>query len=85
MDLRTKLSQRKARSLEQFLKTLDRFDLMPPYLVTLEMKPKTVLNRWSNIEFEEPQRVYGIVIRIMTQEGICWRITIDEEDEAAEE
>lgn len=79
MESRVKLSERKARSLERFIKTLDRFDLMPPYLITVEMKPGSSLDRGSNIVYDQPQRMFGIIIRIMTDEGIIRRITIDEE------
>ena len=75
------MSQRKANALEHFLRTLDRFGLMEPYIVTLEMKPKSYLNKWSDIEYEEPEKVYGIVIRIMNKDGIVKRITIDDDDE----
>lgn len=81
MESRTKLSERKARSLELFLKTLDRFDLMEPYLITVEMKPGSSLDRYSDIIYDQPQKVFGIVIRIMTDRGIIRRITIDESDE----
>lgn len=83
MDSRTKLSESKARALEQLIKTLDRFGLMDPYLITIEMKPGTSLNRYSDIVYDQPQKVYGIVIRIMNEEGIVRRITIenDESDE----
>ena len=81
MESRTKLSEHKARSLEQFIKTLDRFELMEPYLITVEMKPGASLNRYSDIVYDQPQRVYGIVIRIMTSEGIVRRIQIDDSDE----
>lgn len=76
-----KLSERKARSLELFIRTLDRFGLMEPYIITIEMKPRSYLNKFSAIEYEQPERVYGVVIRIMTDKGITKRITIDDEDE----
>ena len=80
MESRVKLSERKANSLEKFIKTLDRFELMPPYLITVEMKPGTSLNRYSDIVYDKPQKVFGIIIRIMTDEGIIRRITIEDEE-----
>jgi hypothetical protein len=80
-DSRTKLSARKAKALEQFIKTIDRFGMMEPYLITIEMKPGTSLNKYSDIVYDQPQKVYGIVIRIINQEGIVRRFTIDESDE----
>lgn len=77
MDLRMKLSEHKARSLEQLIKTFDRFGLMEPYLITIEMKPGASLNKYSDIIYDQPQKVYGLVIRIMNEEGIVRRITID--------
>ena len=79
MDSRTKLSERKACSLEKFIKTLDRFGLMCPYAITAEMKPGTSLNKYSNIVYDQPQRVFGIVIRIMSEKGIVRRITVEED------
>lgn len=81
MGFRTKLSERKVRSLELFMKTLDRFDMMEPYLITVEMKPGSSLDRYSDIIYDQPQKVFGIVIRIMTDKGIIRRIAIDESDE----
>ena len=80
-DSRMKLSERKARTLEQFIKTLDRFGLMDPYLITIEMKPGASLNKYSDIIYDQPQKVYGLVIRIMNREGIVRRIQIDDSDE----
>lgn len=80
MEKRTRLSRCKALSLEKLLKTLDRFSLMHPYVITAEMKPRTYLNKLSSVEYEEPEKVYGIVIRIINKEGIILRITIDEEN-----
>jgi hypothetical protein len=80
MESRLKLSREAARALEHFLKTLDRFGLMCPYLVTVEMKPAAYLNRYSNIEYSKPERVYGCVIRIMDKDGTIMRITIDDQD-----
>jgi hypothetical protein len=54
---------------------------MEPYIITIEMKPRSYLNKFSVIEYEQPERVYGVVIRIMTDKGITKRITIDDEDE----
>lgn len=82
MESRVKLSKSKARSLEELIKTFDRFGLMEPYLITVEMKPGASLNKYSSIVYDQPQKVYGLVIRIMTEEGIVRRITIeDEKDE----
>lgn len=53
---------------------------MHPYVITAEMKPRTYLNKLSSVEYEEPEKVYGIVIRIINKEGIILRITIDEEN-----
>jgi hypothetical protein len=72
-----KLSEHKARSLEQLIKTFDRFGLMEPYLITIEMKPGASLNKYSDIIYDQPQKVYGLVIRIMNEEGIVRRITIE--------
>ena len=81
MESRTKLSESKARALEQMIKTFDRFELMEPYLITIEMKPGCSLDRGSDIIYDQPQKVFGLVIRIMNTEGYVLRITIDEEDE----
>lgn len=54
---------------------------MGPYLITVEMKPGASLNKYSSIVYDQPQKVYGVVIRIMTEEGIVRRITIEDEDE----
>ena len=79
-DSRTKLSEHKARALEQLLKTLDRFDLMEPFLITVEMKPGASLNKYSDIVYDQPQKVFGMVIRIMNKDGIIRRIQIDNDD-----
>jgi len=76
MESRTKLSTLQARALELFLKTLDRFDLMGPYLITVEMKPGTSLDRYSDIVYDQPQKVYGIVIRIIGNKNYTLRITL---------
>lgn len=81
MNSRTKLSRSKAQALQLFLHTLDRFELMGPYLITVEMKPGASLNKYSSIVYDQPQKVYGVVIRIMTEEGVIRRITIEDEDE----
>ena len=80
MGLTIKLSTHKARALESLLKTLDRCELMEPYLITVEMKPGASLDRYSDIVYDQPQKVYGIVIRIMSNSGIVKRIQIDDSD-----
>ena len=40
IEVRMKMSINKAASVERLLKTCDRFDLMPPYLVMAEVSPK---------------------------------------------
>lgn len=62
------------------MKTFDRLSLMPPYLVHVEMKPSSYLSRLSDIEYEEPEKVYGVVIRIIGPEGTVMRIMIDEDE-----
>lgn len=81
MDSRTKLSSSKAHALENLIKTFDRIGLMLPYLITVEMKPGSSLDRGSNIIYDKPQKVYGLVIRIMDIDKTTLRISIDEEDE----
>lgn len=76
-----KMSECKVRSLELFIRTLDRFGLMEPYIITVEMKPRSYLNKFSSIEYEQPERVYGVIIRIMNDKGVTKRIIIDDEDE----
>ena len=74
-----KFTSRKARALQLLIKTLDRFGLMEPYLVTVETKPGASLDRYSDIIYDQPQKVYGIVIRIMTKDGVIRRITVDDD------
>ena len=74
------MNQLSADALTRFLMTLDRLGLMEPYLITVEMKPKAYLNKWSNIEYEKPEKVYGMVIRIMNDKGVIRRITIEEDE-----
>ena len=71
--------QDKVNALDQFLRTIDRLGLMPPWILTVEMKPRAYLNKLSAIEYEEPEKVYGVVIRIMSSEGIIMRIQIEDE------
>ena len=78
MESRLKLSSLKVRALENLIKTFDRLGLMDPYIITVEMKPTTYLNKHSNIEYEKPERMYGVVIRIMNHDGVVRRITIDD-------
>lgn len=74
------ITSAQARALEHFLKTLDRFDTMEPYIITAEMKPGTSLNKYSDIVYDQEQHMYGLVIRIMTSEGIKIRIQINDEE-----
>lgn len=46
------------------------------------MKPTTYLNKFSDIEYESPGTIYGVVIRIITKDrNFTLRISIDEDDE----
>ena len=80
MASRKKWRQSKVKALEQLLKTFDRFEIMPPYLVHVEMKPTSYLSNLNDIEYEQPEIVYGVVIRIMIDKGTTMRITIDEDE-----
>lgn len=81
MGLETKLNSRRARALEKMLVTLDRLDLMDRYLVTIEMRPGASLDRYSDIIYDKPQKVYGLTIRIMDERGVVKRIVVDDEEE----
>lgn len=53
------------KAVERLIKTFDRFGLMPPYLVTVEKRPKPYISVWSEIEYGEPERTFGVIIRII--------------------
>lgn len=76
-----KLTYKKATCLHHLMQTLDRMDIMPRYLITVETRPTSYLNAFNDIEYEEPQTVYGLVIRIITDEYTKeHRVIICEED-----
>lgn len=68
MNLESKsiMSLDEVKAVEHLLKTLDRFGLMPPYLITIEKWPKAYHYGGGDVEYEEPQRAYGaMIIRII--------------------
>lgn len=74
------ITHSQCNSLERFLKTLDAIGVMEPYLITAEMKPGMSLNRYSDIVYDQPERKFGITIRIMNKEGTKLRIHVTEDE-----
>lgn len=78
LEVRMKMTSEKVKALEQLLRTFDRFGLMPPYLVTVNIKPSAAyVSDTSLIKNMPYKRSFGVVIRIIGD--LIYRIEVDDE------
>lgn len=79
LESRMAMSLDEVKAVEQLMKTFDRFGMMPPYLITVEKWPKAYISDWSEIEYDAPEKTYGVIIRIIGQQ--IFRIQVVEDED----
>lgn len=79
IEIRMKMTMDEVKAVERLIKTFDAFELMPPYLITVEWKPTPAyISDTSNIKVDLPHETFGVVIRIINKS--IYRIQIVEKE-----